>query len=66
MKGGENMEEYLSKRQVARMLGVCLQTVSRYMQSGRLKYIKYGETKSSRLLFKKSDIVEFMEKHKYN
>lgn len=58
--------EYLSKRQVAQMLGVCMQTISRYVQSGKLKCYKYGTAKSARLRFKKSDIIEFMKEHEIN
>ena len=54
-----NAYEYVSKKEAAKMIGVCAETVKRYTKNGKLKAVKL----SPRCLrYKRNDILDFIEK----
>lgn len=53
-------EKYLSKQQVAEMLGKSIPTVNNYMKREGIPYYKVGRS----VLFKRGDIDEWVERHK--
>lgn len=64
-KGGEKMTGLIGKKEVALMLNVTVHTVERYMRKKKIPYLKFGDTKSSKVLFKKTDIENYIKNH-YN
>jgi acetyl-CoA synthetase len=58
LKGGENMTEYLTVQEIAKMLKVHEQTVFRWIREGKLDSVKIG----SNLRITQKQLDEFIEK----
>lgn len=54
---------YIKKETVAKLLGVCNETVMRYYRSGKLKGKKFGN-RTSPVKFLQKDVVEFINNSK--
>jgi acetyl-CoA synthetase len=58
LKGGENMTEYLTVQEIAKMLKVHEQTVFRWIREGKLESVKIG----SNLRITQEQLNKFIEK----
>jgi excisionase family DNA binding protein len=58
LKGGENMTEYLTVQEIAKMLKVHEQTVFRWIREGKLESVKIG----SNLRITREQLDEFITK----
>lgn len=57
------MKEFLTKQEVADLLGCHIVTISRKMKSGELPYIKLSNTRRGIVRFKKEDVEAFIRKN---
>lgn len=57
------MEEYITKKEACDILKVSQQTIERYMRMKKIPYFKSGASITCKVLFKKSDIDEYLEKN---
>lgn len=57
---------YMRKKEVCEMLNISMSTLLRLMNSGKIPYHKNGFAKSSKVFFKKEDIIAYLEKTKRN
>lgn len=57
---GVFMKEYLSKKEVAELLGVTTQTVYNLYKTGKLKAFKTGKARSAAVLIKKEDLEDYI------
>lgn len=57
------MDKLITKRELADRLGVSLPTVNAYMAEG-LVYIKLGNKRRSKVLFRTSDIERWLESNR--
>lgn len=55
------MDKLLTPQQVAKRLGVCRESVWRYIRKGKLKAIKYTERN---FRIDEKDLIQFLKKHK--
>lgn len=55
---------YITKQQVADLLGVTTRTVNRYMTDGKIRAYKFGTNKQSAVLFDLEEITTFLNKNK--
>lgn len=60
------MDRWLSKRQVCLILGISSATLDRYKAKGVIPYYKISDYKSGKVRFKEKDVLEFLEKQKFN
>ncbi|MCL2154060.1 MAG: helix-turn-helix domain-containing protein [Leptospirales bacterium] len=52
------IEELISPREAAQLIGVATKTVSRYRREGRLPFVQYSARK---VLYRKTDVICFIE-----
>lgn len=62
-KGGVKLSKLLTTAEVAKELGVELQSVYRFIDDGSLKAIKLGSQPRSHWRIKRSDLKEFLNEH---
>lgn len=60
------MPKYLTKKEAAELLHISVNTLDRYRLKGVLPYIKMGVRSNSKVLFDEADLVDFMNRRKYN
>lgn len=58
--------EFLTRNEVAEYFGVHARTVERWLRNGSLKGFKLGVGKTALWRIPKSEIKNFLEKHKSN
>ena len=57
----EQETQYLTRKQVAKIVGVYERTVDRWIKDGKLKAIKFGESKNSMVRIHKTDLERFLQ-----
>lgn len=56
------MSEWLTKTETCKALGISLPTLCRKMASGLIPYYKSGTSRTCKVLFRKSDILKYINK----
>lgn len=57
---------YMRKKEVCEMLNISMSTLLRLMNSGKIPYHKNGLVKSSKVFFKREDVLNYLETTKRN
>ena len=57
---------YMKKKEVCEMLNISMSTLLRLMNSGKIPYHKNGFVKSSKVFFKREDVLDYLETTKRN
>lgn len=60
------MEKWLTKKEVAKMLGVSIPTLDRIMARGNITYYKSSPAVSGRCKFLEADVKKYIKKLKMN
>lgn len=58
------MKKLLDKKELARLMGISTRTIDRLRAKGKLRAVKAGNSKHSRVLFEDEQVEQFMKKHR--
>lgn len=56
----------MSKKEVCKFLNISLSTLLRLMNSGKIPYYKNGTSRSSKVTFKRVEVVKYLNSIKKN
>jgi excisionase family DNA binding protein len=58
------MTNLLDKKELSQLMGISTRTIDRLRAKGKLRAVKAGNSKRSRVLFESEQVKEFMRKHR--
>ena len=58
-------KEILNSQEVSKLIGVRVSTIRYWVIAGKIPYIKFGESGSSTVRFRRKELLDWMKKHSY-